>query len=247
MLLQFINKKQNYFMKNLFILIIASICFTSCASVSGNGNVQDENRDMANIETLKSSGSIDVEIKSGNTYSLVVENDENLLPYVITDVDNGVLNIHYKNGYSIRNDHAKVIVTAPTLHKIISSGSANINSDDVIKSADEIEIRTSGSGDLNLQLDAPSINATGSGSGNISLSGRTKDFQCKVSGSGDIKCANLKSENAQIRVSGSSDVHVFASVSLKVNVTGSGDVHYSGNPPSPEIHIAGSGTVQADK
>jgi hypothetical protein len=234
-------------MKNLLILLVASTCFISCASVSGNGNVRDENRDISDIHSVKSSGSIDVEIKSGNTYSLVVENDENLLQYVITDVDNGVLNIHYKNGYSIRNDHAKVIVTAPSLDKLVSSGSANINSNGVIRSSNEITISTSGSGDLNLQLDAPSIEATSSGSGDISLSGRTKDFQCKVSGSGDIKCADLKSENASIRVSGSSDVHVFASVSLKVNVSGSGDVYYGGNPTSPQIHIAGSGTVQAEK
>jgi hypothetical protein len=42
-------------------------------------------------------------------------------------------------------------------------------------------------------------------------------------------------------------VHVFASVSLKVNVSGSGNVYYGGNPTSPEIHIAGSGTVKAEK
>lgn len=234
-------------MKNLLILLIASISFISCASISGNGNVRDEKRDLSNIQTVKSSGSIDVQIKSGNEYSLVVENDENLLPYVITDIDNGILNIHYKHGYSIMNDHAKVIVTAPTLQKLISSGSADLSSDGVIQSSNEIEINTSGSGDINLQIDAPSVNATGSGSGNISLSGRTKDFFCKVSGSGNINCNNLKSENAEIRVSGSSDVHVFASVSLKVNVTGSGDVYYGGNPTSPEIHIAGSGTVKAEK
>jgi hypothetical protein len=68
-----------------------------------------------------------------------------------------------------------------------------------------------------------------------------------VSGSGNINCSNLKTENAEIRVSGSSDVHVFASVSLKVNVSGSGDVYYGGNPTSPEIHSAGSGTVKAEK
>jgi hypothetical protein len=234
-------------MKNLLILLIASISFISCASVSGNGNVRDEKRDLSNIHTVKSSGSIDVQIKSGNAYSLVVENDENLLPYVITEEDNGVLNIHYKHGYSVMNDHARVIVTGPALQKLISSGSADISSDGEIKGSNEIEINTSGSGDINLQLDAPSVKATGSGSGDISLSGRTKDFFCKVSGSGNINCSNLKSENANIQVSGSSDVHVFASVSLKVNVSGSGDVYYGGNPASPEIHIAGSGTVKAEK
>ncbi|HEU5366654.1 MAG TPA: head GIN domain-containing protein [Hanamia sp.] len=232
-------------MKNFIFLLASSLIFMSCASISGNGNVRDENRDISAIQTVKTSGSIDVEIKDGNDYSMVVENDENLLPYVVTDVNNGVLNIHYKNGYSIMNDHAKVMVTAPSLDKLVTSGSGDITSNGTIKSNQQLQIATSGSGDVNASVDAPSVKVTGSGSGNISLSGRTKDFDCKISGSGDVKCQNLKSENAVIRVAGSSDVHVFASVSLKVNVTGSGDVTYSGNPASPEIHIAGSGTVKA--
>ncbi|MEO8720974.1 MAG: head GIN domain-containing protein [Ginsengibacter sp.] len=234
-------------MKNLIILLITSTFFISCASISGDGNVHDEKRDLGEIHSIKNSGSIDVEIKSGNNYFVVVENDDNLLPYVITEINNGVLNIHYKPGYSISNDHAKVTVTAPSLRKLATSGSGNIKSNDVIENPNQIEISTSGSGDVNIAVDVPSVKATGSGSGNISMSGRTKDFQCKVSGSGDINCAGLKSENADIQVTGSSNVHVFASVGLKVNVTGSGDVYYSGNPTSPEFHITGSGTVHAQK
>ena len=209
--------------------------------------MRDEKRDLSEIHAVKTSGSIDVEIKSGNEYSLVVENDENLIRYVITDIDNGTLNIHYKHGYSVMNDHAKVVVTAPSLDKLVTSGSGDIISDGVIKNVNEIQITTSGSGDINVNVDAPSVKVTGSGSGDVSLSGRTKDFNCKISGSGDVKCQNLKSENAVVHVSGSSDVHVFASVSLKVTVRGSGDVYYAGNPTSPEIHITGSGTVTAEK
>ncbi len=234
-------------MRNLILILISSILFISCASVSGNGKVRDENREISNIYEVRTSGSIDVEIRSGDNYSLTVQDDENLLPYVITEVDDGVLNVHYKDGYSIMRDHAKVIITAPTLEKLSSSGSADITSVGVIKNSNQIEINTSGSGDINAEVDAPSIRVSGSGSGNVTLSGRTKDFDCKISGSGDVKCANLKSENAVIHVAGSSDVHVFASVTLKVNVTGSGDVYYGGNPASPEIHITGSGTVQAVK
>lgn len=231
-------------MKNCFILLIASVVFASCQTVTGNGNVREEKRNIPDINEVNTSGSIDVEIKNGDTYSLTVQDDENLLPYVITEVNNGALRIHYKDGYFINHDHAKVIVTAPSLEKLTSSGSSDISSDGVIKNSKEIEIGTSGSGDINVEVDAPSIRVSGSGSGDVSLSGVTKDFDCKISGSGDVKCSNLKSENAVINVSGSSDVHVFASVNLKVNVTGSGDVYYGGNPTSPEIHITGSGTVQ---
>lgn len=234
-------------MKKCSIFLIAAVLFASCQTLTGNGNVRDEKRNIPEIYEVNTSGSIDVEIKSGDTYSVTVHNDDNLLPYVITEVDNGALNIHYKDGYFINNDLAKVIVTAPALEKLASSGNADITSNGVIKNSKEIELKTSGSGDINVEVDAPAITVTGSGSGDITLSGRTKDFDCKMSGSGDVKCSNLKSENAVIHVSGSSDVHVFASVSLKVNVTGSGDVYYSGNPASPQIHITGSGTVQESK
>ncbi len=100
---------------------------------------------------------------------------------------------------------------------------------------------------MDAQVDAPSVKVSGSGSGNIKLSGRTKDFNCKISGSGDANCENLQSENTTISIAGSGNAKVFASVKLVARTSGSGDIYYSGNPPSPEIHTAGSGTVQAQK
>jgi hypothetical protein len=234
-------------MKNFIILLIASFSFASCNVISGNGNVREENRDIRDFNTVKTSGSIDVEIKSGDSYVLSVENDENLLPYIVTEVNNGVLNIHYKSGTNISNDHAKVFVTAPSLNKIITSGSGDITVNGIIKNANQIEFSLSGSGGIDAQVDAPSVKVIGSGSGNIKLSGRTKDFDCKVRGSGDVNCSGLQSENTTITISGSGDAHVFASVSLKARTSGSGDIYYSGNPASPEIHTSGSGTVQAQK
>jgi hypothetical protein len=232
-------------MKYFLFALFSCIMFISCESITGNGNVIRENRNVSDFNQIRTSGSVDVEVKSGDHYQVTVENDENLLPYVITEVNNGVLNIRYKDGYAMMNDHPKVFVTAPSLEKLVSSGSADITSDGVISSSKQIEISTSGSGDIKAEIDAPMVKATSSGSGDITLSGRTKDFECRISGSGDAKCDDLKSENAVIHVSGSSDVHVFASVNLKVNVTGSGDVYYKGHPSSPEIHITGSGTVKA--
>ena len=232
-------------MKYLFFTLVSSLIFISCDSVTGNGNVIKENRNVSDFKEIRTSGSIDVEIRIGDQYQVTVQDDENLLPHVITEVRNGSLNIRYEDNFSIMNDHAKVFITAPAINKLTTSGSADITSDGVISNNNQLEFSTSGSGDIKAEIDAPVVKATSSGSGNITLSGRTKDFECRISGSGDAKCSGLKSENAVVRVSGSSDVHVFASVSLKVNVTGSGDVYYGGNPSSPEIHITGSGTVKA--
>ena len=170
-----------------------------------------------------------------------------LLPYIVTEVNGGTLDIHYKDNTSVNNDHAKVYVTAPSLDKIIASGSADILIQGTLKNSGKIEVNVSGSGNIKGEVDAPAVSIDVSGSGNIDLKGRTKDFDCSVSGSGDINCGGLQSENATVKVSGSGNAHVFASVHLSASTHGSGDIFYGGNPPNPEIHISGSGSVEAEK
>ncbi|MDQ2720183.1 MAG: DUF2807 domain-containing protein [Bacteroidota bacterium] len=234
-------------MKNFITLLSASLIFISCNEISGNGNVQTEKRNISKIHGIHMSGSIDVEIKSSEDYSLSVEDDANLIPYIVTDVEDGILNIHYKENYNLDNNHAKVYVSAPSLDKIITSGSGDIKGNGTIKNSSKIDFDLSGSGDVEAQVDAPSIKVTGSGSGNIKLAGKTKDFNCEVSGSGDVNCGGLQSENATVSISGSGNAHVFASVHLTASTSGSGDIFYLGNPQSPETHTSGSGSVQAQK
>ncbi len=239
-------------MKIFIKVLIASASLISCnvwpgESVTGNGNIHEEKRNISTFNTVKNLSSIDLEINSGESYSLSVEDDENILPYIITEVDGGILNIHYKNNTNINNDHAKVTITAPSINKIISSGSGDISGNGIIRNSSQIEFNLSGSGDVDAKVDAPSIKVSASGSGNIKLAGRTKDFDCRVSGSGDVNCSNLQSENTTISISGSGNAHVFASVHLTAKISGSGDVYYLGNPQSPEIHTTGSGIVQAQK
>ena len=215
--------------------------------ISGNGNIRTEKRNTGNFSSIKTSGSIDVEINSGDAYAVSAEDDDNLLPYIVTEVNDGTLDIHYKENTSVNNDHAKVYVTAPSLDKVICSGSADIDIRDVLKNPQKIEMNISGSGNIKGGIDAPAISVDVSGSGNVELKGSTKDFDCSVSGSGDINCGKLQSENATVKIMGSGNAHVFASVHLTASTFGSGDIYYGGNPSNPEIHTAGSGSVQAEK
>ncbi len=235
-------------MKNIIIFISISLLFFSCNITGnhtvGNGNVITEKRKIPDFLKVKSSGSIDIDIRPSDSYSVEVQNDENLLEYVVTEVNNGVLEVKYKSG-SYSNDHAKVIISAPSLNEISSSGSADITIQGTLLNSDEISFHLSGSGDVEGSVDAPSIKAFSSGSGDIKLSGKTKNLLCEIRGSGDVKCESLKSESADVSVMGSADVHVFASVRLKVTVSGSGDVYYSGKPQNPEIKIRGSGEVHS--
>ena len=234
-------------MKNFPVITALILLTSSCHMISGNGNIRTEKRNTGNFSSIKTSGSIDVEINSGDAYAVSAEDDDNLLPYIVTEVNDGTLDIHYKENTSVNNDHAKVYVTAPFLDKVICSGSADIDIRDVLKNPQKIEMNISGSGNIKGGIDAPAISVDVSGSGNVELKGSTKDFDCSVSGSGDINCGKLQSENATVKIMGSGNAHVFASVHLTASTFGSGDIYYGGNPSNPEIHTAGSGSVQAEK
>ena len=234
-------------MKYFSIFVAVLICFSSCNVINGNGNIRTDKRNTGNFHAVKTSGSIDIEISSGTGYSVSVEDDDNVLPYIVTEVNNGTLNVRYQDGTSISSDHAKVYITTPSLDKLSTSGSADIAIVDQLKSLQAIEMNVSGSGNIKGEVDAPSVSVEITGSGNVDLKGRTKDFECTVTGSGDINCGGLQSENTTVKIMGSGNAHVFASVHLSASSFGSGDIYYGGNPSNPEIHTAGSGSVQAEK
>lgn len=237
-------------MKNLLIVFSGTIMFCSCNMVDGikgSGNIRTEKRNVDQFTGIKTSGSIDIEIKNGETQTVEVEADDNVLQYVIVSVSNGMLDVRYKPNMSFTNVHTKVYVTANNLDRVFTSGSGDIISTDTLHSDKQIEVNSNGSGGIKVFVDAPSVKAHSDGSGNILLRGRTKSFDCSSDGSGDIQCKDLLSEATNVNISGSGNAHVYASVKLKATTNGSGDVYYSGNPSSPEIHKSGSGDVEAEK
>ena len=230
-------------MKKALLAIFFIAVLSSCKMISGNGNVKKETRNPGTFTKVHSSGSADVVITSGSSCSVAVEDDDNLLPYLETNIENGTLQIHYKDGVSVTNDHAKIYITAPTLSDVTTSGASNITVSGLLRNPGKISFNTSGVGNIEGEVDAPAIAVSISGAGTVKLHGRTKDFDCELSGVGQADCGNLQSENANVSVSGVGAAHVFASVHLTATVSGTGSVHYRGSPKNPEIHTSGVGSV----
>ena len=233
-------------MKRILIPFLSAIIFCSCQSISGSGNIVTETRSLHQFNGVRTSGSIDVEVMNDQIQLVKVEADDNIMQYVITKVEDGMLDVHLKPNFNYREINAKVYVSAATLTKLAVAGSGSVTAKDTLGNVDEIECKVSGSGDINAIVNAPTIKASIGGSGTITLHGRTKDFNCSITGSGDFKCSNLLSENTTASITGSGTAHVYASVHLLAKVTGSGDIYYSGHPVV-EIHKTGSGTIEAEK
>jgi len=160
------------------------------------------------------------------------------------EVDDSILQLRLKNKTIVSD----LIINASidVLEKIKLSGSGIVNTNGTFNSVDDLELKISGSGKMNLQLgtNCDEISSSISGSGDIILSGQCNSIEHKISGSGSLIADNLQSNNCSISIAGSGECKVAVEESLDVKISGSGDVCYIGNPKVDQ-RIAGSGKIRS--
>jgi hypothetical protein len=224
-------------------LLIAGTPALQAQRVTGNGNVVSKDRPASSFNELHSKGSFDIVVTDGADYKVRVEAEENLQELIEVNVNGNNLIIQGKKGVNFRaTKPIRVYVTAPALQAIKLSGSGNVKSENTLTGSDRFEAKSSGSGNISLDVETNSLQAAISGSGNMTLKGKTKDFDGSISGSGNIRAKELQSDNTSIKIAGSGNAEVVANVKLDSKISGSGDVRYWGNA-SVDTKIAGSGGV----
>jgi hypothetical protein len=236
---------RNFLLLLVSVAVLAASCnFIGGKRVRGNGNMRTEERTQTGIKGVDSYGSFDLFVSNGPNTTVKIEAEDNLLPYIETYMDGDILKIDTKDGYNLNPQRSvKIFVTAPDFRRIKSYGSGNITGENKITSTSKLDLGVTGSADIKMEVDAPQVDADISGSGNIKLNGKTKAFSSTVSGSGDVHAYDLMAEETKVRIAGSGNADVYASVSLDVSVAGSGDVRYKG-AGKVNSNIAGSGGVK---
>lgn len=217
----FISKK----MKK-FILFVALAGLISCSKdrISGSGPVTTETRSVPAFTSVSASGSSNVFITQGATFDVKVKAFSNLLPYLETKAENGILLIAYKSNSNVTNDNSEIYITMPVLSGVSTSGSGNVNSAGSFPLMDNFLASISGSGNITLK------------------NSLANNYTLRISGSGNVKSFGLLTQNADVSIEGSGNAEVNVAQHLKASIKGSGNVVYQG---SPEIdsNIAGSGKI----
>lgn len=250
----------------LFLVILFFLPSLACGTYStptnhvrGSGKIVTQTVDVKNFDSVSLEGSGDVYIEQGDTESLTVEVDDNILPLLENTVRGHELVLGMKPNRSI--DPSKPIVyhlTVKDLTNINLKGSGNffispVRSTDMsvglfgsgnvrIKGldADSLSLDLFGSGNITIEeIAGKSVNVDMKGSGDIKLDGTLDAQTISVSGSGNYLAGDLESNSANISIPGSADVTVWVKDTMQVTVNGSGDVSYYG---SPKIDQSGAGS-----
>ena len=193
-------------------------------NIQGSGNIISESRELNNFTSIILLGSIDVNIKTSESNNCVVVADDNLIPYIKTEVIKNKLQISLNESYS-SEEKLVVNINTPNYDEVSLSGSGNINI-------------------LDFKNNNLSLNI--SGSGNITGNGEVETLVVKINGSGNLMSKEIKSKSATITINGSGDAEVFASDSISAKINGSGNIEYFGNPENVDSIINGSGDIKSN-
>jgi len=210
--------------KILIVLLVGCLVVVAgchLPGVRGNGQIKTEERQVGAFANVDTSGSFEIEWQNGSP-ALRITTDENLLPYVETNVSGDTL--HLRTREHVWPTHGiKVVISSPT------------RSGGKMRGAIKLTVK---------QLSGPIFALEAKGASQVSLDGSVDRLLVDMTGASQLAAAGLQAKIAEISTTGAGDAEVAVTDTLKVVITGAGKVTYSGNPPTIKKQITGAGSIR---
>ena len=200
----------------------------SDARITGSGNIITRSVNIADFSRIETSRAVHLVVEKRSGREAIIEADDNIMPYVIVEVDGGCLNVGIDDNIKSLND-VTVKVTVPSdgnISAISASSASRVTVETEIKSP-------------KLMLDASSaanINITKSDVGTCSID---------ASSAANVEGA-IKADNCVIDMSSASDVNVaLLAVKCDVTATSAASATLSGEAGDIEITVSSAAKVDA--
>lgn len=216
-------------MKRTVCFLALLLAMTGCGyhgfggknNVTGSGVVKTEKRNIGAFTAVEVSGAYEVEIIAQKEPSLEIEGDDNLLPFVKTEVKNGTLYISSDRSFSTRKA-IRIRATTKEIQGLSTSGASEIKLDGVKSESFVLE---------------------SSGASKINVAGETKTLEVEMSGASKIDARNFRASRVKVSSSGAGRASVYATEEVNAEVSGAANVTYYGEPKVVNKEVSGAGSV----
>ena len=214
-----------FYMKKVLVPLIAAcvVLVAGChlPGIRGNGRIKTEERPTTAFTTVDASGAFEIEWANGSP-SLRITTDQNLLPYIESDVSGDTLRLRTRE--HIWPTHGiKVLISSSTR----TGGN--------MRGAVKLTVT---------RLNGPIFALESKGASEVTLDGSIDRLLVDMTGASQLRADKLQAKTAEISTTGAGDADIAVSDTLKVVITGAGKVSYSGNPPTIKKQITGAGSIR---
>jgi hypothetical protein len=212
--------------------------------VQGSGRIVKQARQVGNFSGLSLGLPGHLELRIGNSESVTIEADDNLLPLVETVVEGGMLRIRpTRRNLDLESKSIRIVVQARSIERLALGGSGSIDADPL--RARKLDIDLGGSGSIRLKgVESDALAVALGGSGDLQAArGAVGRLTVSIGGSGDVDLGRVQATSASVTIAGSGEATVWPRNALSATIAGSGDVNYYGDPQVSKSTI-GSGGVR---
>ena len=230
----------------LFVMIVA-VMLSGCVPVTltGSGNVVTQEEPLTGFDKVDISHSFEVNISQGESFSVIIRVDDNLVEHLQVVKQGSTLKIGLKpnRDYTIRDATMQAEVTMPELTGLDLSSSSHATISE-FKSTKDLSVDLSSSSSLNGDIEAGDISIDLSSSSQMTLAGSGGNASIDVSSSSELDLSEFSVINAGVEASSASTVTVNVSGRLDVDVSSASNVYYLGDPTLGEIDTSSGSSVE---
>jgi hypothetical protein len=238
-------------MKNLTLLIIVLLSFSSCEKpsdcVESAGNSVSKTVAVTPFTRVEVNRGIELIIKQGPQYNVEIKTGENLINNIeVKQLDN-VLSLKDNSSCNWVREYGitKVYITAPNLEEIYSKTERNISSDGVLtyptlrlfaldKDGDGRD--GAGTNDFYLNINNNQLVIENNNVARYFISGTTNEANFNLyAGDGRIDASNLTTQTLKVFHRGSNDMIVRPMQSIIGKMVSTGNIILKNNPPLVDV------------
>ena len=231
----------------MFIVLLLGALLTACnvqgSNVFGSGNIVEQTVEATGFDRVDASGAFQVRIHQGDSYSVVVRIDDNLVRCLDVYVSGSKLNVGTRSECWITNaTRMEADITMPTLTGIELSGASHATITGFDSSKD-LYVNVSGASSVEADISAGNVTVNASGASHVTLTGSGGDLTAEASGASHIGLEDFPVQDASIQVSGASSVTVYANGRLSAEASGASHVYYLGEPTLGNVSTSGGSSL----
>lgn len=188
-------------------------------------------------------GSMNVELKSGEKEEVVVETKGIEVGDIGIKVTGGVLRINTLKAFKNKNIEINIIIYHKPLYAISASAGAIVKRE-LTLDGDKLDLDVTSGAEVYLDIQYKSLKALSSSGADLVLSGKAESAHLTATTGGKIDGKKLEAERAYVVSSTGATILVKAISELEISANTGGNVRYYGTPVKKSIKKVLAGEVE---
>jgi hypothetical protein len=227
----------NKALRTMFLFTIMLV--TACASAHP---VKEEFRTLTEFTGIKANGAFIITVVQGKGSSVKIEAEQQMLSRIRTEVKDGILSI-YTEGKTETENPMMIYVTTEQLKKAEMNGASRLRSETDLH-VNELTLKTSGAGSIDLKVKAAGVDVISNGAGKIELCGSALKLTATLSGASSLNAYDLQTDFASVKTTDASNAKITANDTFNGQANGASYINYKGAPGKKKINTTGASFIE---